>query len=320
MLSPRRGAPNPRSSSPTRAARSGRPSTIAVAVAMRAFGLLVRAGAPRRSQASSWRARLRRTSAPGRRPAPRARRAPRGSRRSRPRGRSPARGRAPGSASSTRSSTWRSWDTSTSPPRCTARRSSSQAMASMSRWFVGSSRISSTSSPASPGGPTSTRARARATRLVSPPDSVAVGSSRRPPRSRRSRVAAASHVRPVTSPIVAPGERRVLIEHDDARAAAPTDDAGLGLDAPGELAQQRRLAAAVEPDDGEAVAGLERDGHVREQRPPGPARRQRRRRRGGSRRPAARSSVHTGRLRTSGGRRRLDRGPAELVNSVAKCP
>ncbi len=39
----------------------------------------------------------------------------------------------------TRSSTWRSWVTSTSPPRNSARRSSSHAMPSMSRWFVGSS-------------------------------------------------------------------------------------------------------------------------------------------------------------------------------------
>ena len=77
---------------------SGRPSTIAVAASMRAFGLRVRAGAPRRSQASSARARLRRTvsAAP---PAPRARPAPPGRRRSRPRGRSRGPGRARGCGS-----------------------------------------------------------------------------------------------------------------------------------------------------------------------------------------------------------------------------
>ncbi len=45
---------------PMRAGASGRPSTVAVAASTRAFGLRVRAGAPRRNQASSLRARLRR--------------------------------------------------------------------------------------------------------------------------------------------------------------------------------------------------------------------------------------------------------------------
>ena len=68
-----------------------------------------------------------------------------------------------------------------------------------------------------------------------------------------------------------PGQRGILIEHDDACAAPATHDTGLRFDVAGELAQQRRLAAAVQPDDGEPVAGLDGDRHVREQRPPGPA-------------------------------------------------
>ena len=220
-LSPSRGAPNPRSSSPSRAARL-RPALDDRRRRLDAGLRLARAG--RRAAAQPGQLGAGQVAADpllAWRPAPRARPAPRGSRRSRPRGRSPR----PRSSSRirvvTRSSTWRSWETSTSPPRCTARRSSSQAMASMSRWFVGSSRISSTSSPASPGGPTSTRARARATRLASPPDSVAVGSSRRPPRSRRSRIAAASQ-RP-TGDVAdrRPGERRVLVEHDDPASRDP---------------------------------------------------------------------------------------------------
>ena len=95
-VSPSRGAPKARSSSPRRAGASGPPSTSAVAASMRAWGLRVRAGAPRRSQASSERARLRRTSSAGP-PAPRARPGPRGSRRSRRRGRSRGPGRARGS-------------------------------------------------------------------------------------------------------------------------------------------------------------------------------------------------------------------------------
>ena len=126
----------------------------------------------------------------------------------------------------TRSSTWRSWVTSTSPPRCTARRSSSQAMASMSRWLVGSSRISRTSSPASPGGPTSTSARARATRLASPPDSVrSPRRAGRPCRGGRGS-AAASH--PLADGVAhrGAGQRRLLVEHDDPGASAAPHDPG----------------------------------------------------------------------------------------------
>ena len=79
-LSPSRGVARdgPRSRSgrvaPDRAGAWARPSTRAVAAATRAWGLRVRAGAPRRSQASSARARLRRTaSAPAARSSRRAR-------------------------------------------------------------------------------------------------------------------------------------------------------------------------------------------------------------------------------------------------------
>ena len=42
---------------------------------------------------------------------------------------------------------------------------------------------------------------------------------------------------------------RVLVEHHDPCAAAPSDDPGLGLGATGELPQQRGLPAPVEADD-----------------------------------------------------------------------
>jgi hypothetical protein len=84
-----------------------------------------------------------------------------------------------------RSSTWRSWVTRTRPPRKPARRSSSQAMASMSRWLVGSSRISRSPSLDSP---TAASARARAVRLAWPPDKLrtsASASAAMPTRSSR---------------------------------------------------------------------------------------------------------------------------------------
>ena len=191
---------------------------------------------------------------PGGRHVTHVRRAPRGRRRTRPR----ARARFPRSSSNvrvvTRSSTWRSWVTSTSPPRCAARCRSNHTMASMSRWFVGSSRISTTSVAASPNGPTSSSARASATRLVSPPDNVAVDSFSRPPRPSRSRIAAASH--PVPSHLTdrRPAERRVLVEHHDTGPAPAPDDTGLRFETTSQLAQQRRLARTVQPDDAEPVA------------------------------------------------------------------
>ena len=99
-LSPSRARRTPRSSSPSRAAASGRPSTIAVAASMRALGLLVRAGAPAPQPGQLGAGQVAADPLLAGRPAPPARRAPRGSRRSRRRGRSPGRGRARGSGSS----------------------------------------------------------------------------------------------------------------------------------------------------------------------------------------------------------------------------
>ena len=118
-------------------------------------------------------------------------------------------------------------------------------MASMSRWFVGSSRISTTSSPASPGGADlDERLRPSATRLVSPPDSVgdalveaAAEAEAVEDRGRR------PSPDPVTSTDRRAGERRVLVEHHDPRPSAPPDVPASGSTVPGELAQQRRLAA-----------------------------------------------------------------------------
>ena len=62
------------------------------------------------------------------------------------------------------------------------------------------------------------------------------------------------------------GEARVLFEHGDAHVATAPDGAVLGQIDPGDDAQQRRLAAAVEPHDAEAVRIRDREGHVREQR------------------------------------------------------
>ena len=66
-------------------------------------------------------------------------------------------------------------------------------------------------------------------------------------------------------------ERCVLVEHDDPAAPSTADHAGLRLGDPGELAQQRRLAAAVQPDDGESITRRDRHRDVGEQRPPGAA-------------------------------------------------
>ena len=63
----------------------------------------------------------------------------------------------------TRSSTWRSWVTRSSPPGNAASHSSRYAMASRSRWLVGSSRMSASHSRAS--------SAASATRFFCPPDS-----------------------------------------------------------------------------------------------------------------------------------------------------
>ena len=206
-------------------------------------GLRVRAGAPAAQPGQLGAGQVPADPLLARRPAPPARPGPPGSRRTRRRGRSRGRDRARGCG----------W----SPGRArggrgrpaAARRGGrpgaprASAMASMSRWFVGSSRISSTSSPASPGGPTSTSARASATRFVSPPDSVAVAVVEAPAEvelveDRRGIPA----VRPVTSPIVAPPSGASWSSITTRAAPTPADDAGLGLERPGQLAQQRRLA------------------------------------------------------------------------------
>ena len=128
----------------------------------------------------------------------------------------------------TRSSTWRSWVTSTSPPRWAARRSSSQAMASMSRWLVGSSRMSRTSSarpadprrpgpgPAPPAWPRRPTAWPPARRAGRP---CPGGRAPPPPPSRC----------PTTSATVVPASCGVLVEHHDPGAAAPAHHARLGL-------------------------------------------------------------------------------------------
>ena len=60
-LEPSRWLPNDKPSSPWRAAASGRALTIAFAASTRAFGLVERAGAPRRNHASSFVAKFLRT-------------------------------------------------------------------------------------------------------------------------------------------------------------------------------------------------------------------------------------------------------------------
>ena len=81
------------------------------------------------------------------------------------------------------------------------------------------------------------------------------------------------------SATVPAGSGHVLVEHDDRGAPAPPDRARLGLDVAGQDPQQRRLAGAVEPDDGQPVAA--RHGHRQSVNSgsPGPADGQRRRRR-----------------------------------------
>ncbi|CAB4605362.1 unannotated protein [freshwater metagenome] len=200
---PSRCEPSARVSSPARAGASGRASTSAVAAAIRAFGLLVRAGAPRRSQASSRVARLRRVCSAASACASRSVRPSRYAAYPEPACRPAGTWRydRPRSSSSTsvvtRSRTWRSWVTISSPPRNAASRCSRNAIASRSRWFVGSSRISRSCSSAS--------RRASAVRLACPPDSPDVSASRRPPIPRRSSMASPCHPCPTASRTVPAG-------------------------------------------------------------------------------------------------------------------
>ena len=89
------GVPKARSRDPLRTGGSGPASTSAVAASTRARGLRDRAGAPRRSHASSARARLRRTSSSRSACSVRVARASRYDERSHPRGGRTARGLSP---------------------------------------------------------------------------------------------------------------------------------------------------------------------------------------------------------------------------------
>ena len=79
------------------------------------------------------------------------------------------------------------------------------------------------------------------------------------------------------------GQHRDLVERDDAGAPPPADDARLGLDGAGQHAEQRRLAGAVDADDAQPVAAGDGDRQVGEQRLAGSAHRHAGRRRRGSR-------------------------------------
>ncbi len=72
-------------------------------------------------------------------------------------------------------------------------------------------------------------------------------------------------------------ERGLLVEHDHPGAAPPPDGPGLGLGPAGQHPQQRRLAAPVQPDHGDAVTARDGERDVGEQRLARPAGRQRRR-------------------------------------------
>ena len=159
----------------------------AFAASMRNFGFDVRAGGPRRSQASS----LRTSCGGARRGPPRCGRARRGrGRRPRSRPRTGGRRRRTTShvAVQTASRNQRSCVTTSSEPRRAARWRASQSTPSTSRWFVGSSRRSSS-------GPSSS-VRASAILRRSPPDSVPIRVSR--PSGKR--VTATPPSRPSSTP------------------------------------------------------------------------------------------------------------------------
>ena len=66
---------------------------------------------------------------------------------------------------------------------------------------------------------------------------------------------------------LAGGENVVLGEVAEAGGAAQRTDAGVGLLASGQQAQEGRFAGAVRPDEADALAGAEVEGQVGEQRP-----------------------------------------------------
>ena len=175
---------------------------------------------------------------------------------------------APRSSSSTRvvtrSSTWRSWVTSTSPPRYAASHSSRNAIASRSRWLVGSSRISASYSP--------TSSRASATRLAWPPDSSSVGAS-----------SSVAHARAVEHRLALPRRRRrrrgpcPAAARGSCRARRPAHHVPSGPRRPRARARRRASAAAcvlplpLMPDDAEAITVGDGQRDIGEQRPVRPA-------------------------------------------------
>ena len=230
---------------------------------MRAWGLRVRAGAPRRSQASSRRARLRRTDSAV---------AARSSR--------SARGRQvggvaalvdvgrPRSSSSirvvTRSRRWRSWVDEDEPA---AERSPAAAPARRPRRGRGG--WSARRARAARAGAASTRA--SATRLAWPPESAATSAPAAAPIPSRSRTASASQPSPTASRDRPGRKGRLLVEVADPGAPAAADRPLLGCVHPGDHPEQRRLAGAVDPDHPEPVAVGDGERQVLEQGPVGPA-------------------------------------------------
>ena len=152
---PSRLLPRSNPNSPCRAGPSGLFAINASAAAIRAFGFAVRAGAPRRNHASSFFAAFLRTCSAVAEFSSRSARAAKYAAYPDP-AFSPAgicRYACPRSISNTRlvtrSSTCRSCVTIASPPGKRASVSSRNPIASRSKWFVGSSRMRQSHSPAS---------------------------------------------------------------------------------------------------------------------------------------------------------------------------
>ncbi len=149
-------------------------------------------------------------------------------------------------------------------------------MASRSRWLVGSSRMSASHSRAS--------SAASATRFFCPPDSWSVGtsSSAAHAQARQHRFALPLVTIEAVAHRGAHGARRQhreLGQRADPSVAAAAHDARLGFAVAAHHREQRALAAAVETDDADAVAVVEGEREIGEQRadsggaPPGLAHR-----------------------------------------------
>ena len=260
-----RRAPGRSPASPSRAAAWRRPVTIAVAAAMRAFGLVVRAGAPRRSQASSRTGQVAAhllgdvgaLLALG--PAGEVRGVPRS-------GVHPGRhvevGRAAVELEHLRRHPVE--HVAVVGHQHAGRRGSRPATPPGSGWRRGrggwsarrgsARRARSASSPAS------------ATRLAWPPDSSVVGASTSAAMPSRSSIASPAQPSPTASRTVPGGSTGDWSSTPTRTPASPTHRAGLGLQVAGEHPQQGGLARAVDPDDADAVAVVERQRHVGEQR------------------------------------------------------